>query len=486
MAKTPEQYRECLLTDLTKRQPITARFERYYDGDHDLPVVQEKLKQQQRIKQRWSEFLRLLKLSRANWCELVVEAVVQRLKVVGFRQGFDPARKPAAGEDVTKQDDVAWGIWQANHLDANQKLVYRDAGASGFGYVLVWPSTANQSKVAITVEHHSQCIIERDVETGEIVAGLKTWVIDKTQYVTLYLPTEVYKWESPVANTRTSTKVAWKPREVEGEAWPLPNPMGRVCLFECKPRPRTLGLGRSELDGLIDIQDRINFTLFGRVLAAWYTSVRQRWATGLTVEVDDETKVPKSPFEAAIDTLWVATDKDAKFGEFEAIDLKPFIDAVESDIAMMAGIAQMPPQYLLSGIGKASGESLKVSESSLIAKVLDRRSFVEEFWEEVIRCALIAAGKQGGDTVNSEVEWADPEHRTEGELVDALVKMRGLEVPLEVLWRRWGASPQEVDRWKAINIAEALTAKLSTPAPVQLVTTPASPPSVDDDDLEDA
>jgi hypothetical protein len=58
-----------------------------------------------------------------------------------------------------------------------------------------------------------------------------------------------------------------------------------------------------------------------------------------------------------------------------------------------------------------------------------------------------------GDTIRAEavdVEtiWADPEARSEGELVDALVKMRqSLGVPLTEVWRRYGATPQEIARW---------------------------------------
>jgi hypothetical protein len=45
----------------------------------------------------------------------------------------------------------------------------------------------------------------------------------------------------------------------------------------------------------------------------------------------------------------------------------------------------------------------------------------------------------------------DAEVRTEGERVDALVKMRTLGVPLEALWARWGATPQEIEDWKRLS-----------------------------------
>ncbi len=463
--------RDDLLKTLNDRRPITAKLERYYNGLHDLPVVQESVRDQQRRKNRWMEFLKLLNMSRANWCELVVEAVVQRLKVVGFRFGEpDTSKQPSPGAAVA--DTTGWQIWQTNKLDARSKLVHRDALTTGYGYALIWPSDRLEPGVAITIEHPSQCVVDTDPETQVACAGLKSWIVKDIEFATLYTDEFVYKWERPapsrVADTNNiqNQKVGqWKVRQPVGEDWPLVNPMGVVPLIECCPRPRTLGGARSELDGLLDIQDRINFTLFNRVLASWYTSVRQRYATGLDIEVDEETKRPKEPFESAIDRLWFSTNKETRFGEFDAIDLKPFIEGCESDIAMMAGIAQMPPQYLLSGIGKASGESLKVSESSLIAKVLDRRSFIEEFWEQVLRVALIAIAHPGASDQQTEVEWGDPEHRTEGELVDALVKMRTLGVPLEVLWRRWGASPQQIPLWKAMALQESLTASLSSPVP---------------------
>ena len=52
--------------------------------------------------------------------------------------------------------------------------------------------------------------------------------------------------------------------------------------------------------------------------------------------------------------------------------------------------------------------------------------------------------------MQAEVIWADFETRSEGQRVDALVKMATLGVPREVLWEKWGASTQEIARWKAL------------------------------------
>ncbi|KOX37522.1 hypothetical protein ADL07_04115, partial [Streptomyces sp. NRRL F-4707] len=55
------------------------------------------------------------------------------------------------------------------------------------------------------------------------------------------------------------------------------------------------------------------------------------------------------------------------------------------------------------------------------------------------------------DLSRIETIWRNPEFRTEGELVDALVKMSTLGVPNEALWERWGASQTEIAQWSQLR-----------------------------------
>jgi hypothetical protein len=65
-----------------------------------------------------------------------------------------------------------------------------------------------------------------------------------------------------------------------------------------------------------------------------------------------------------------------------------------------------------------------------------------------------------------ETIWRNPEHRTEGELVDALTKMNTLGVPQEVLWERWGATPTEIRNWKAMQDDAAKRAQAADPTAI--------------------
>ncbi len=87
-----------------------------------------------------------------------------------------------------------------------------------------------------------------------------------------------------------------------------------------------------------------------------------------------------------------------------------------------------------------------------------------------------------------EVVWRDPESKNVGELVDALVKLGTLGVPNEVLWQQYGATPQEVARWRAgaarAQLAAASAAP-STPPPAAPPPPTSTSPAAEPDDVEE-
>jgi hypothetical protein len=85
----------------------------------------------------------------------------------------------------------------------------------------------------------------------------------------------------------------------------------------------------------------------------------------------------------------------------------------------------------------------------LVAKVGRKQLALGEGWEEVMRLAFMVRGDKKRSQENAaETVWRDPEYRTEGEHIDAVVKLRALGVPLEVLWQKAGFTAQEIARFK--------------------------------------
>lgn len=428
----PGWWLDRLWAELEDRRRYAEMMRCYYSGDHPLPMIQDKAR---------PAFQRLLKQARSNYVGLVVDATAERIQVDGFRVGDDEFA-----------DAEAWRIWQANAMDADSDLLVTEAVKVGRALALVAPNPVDPSTPLITAEDMTQAVVAyAPGSRRERAAGLKTWVDEWTGdlYATVYLPEALFKYRAPAPKSGGLGKPRWEPRAVEGEAWPAPNPLGVVPLVEIRNRPDLLGDAHSEIEDVLDDQDRINKTLIDRLMAQEFSAFRQRWMTGYEVPVDEHGQ-PIEPFKAAVDRLWVIEDENVKVGEFAATDLGPYLAATEADVQHMAARTRVPAQYLLGKMSNVNGETLKATESGLIAKVRQRCRPLGEDIEEVPRLALRAAGDDR-DLSRIEVVWANPEFRTEGELVDALVKMSTLGVPHEALWARWGASQMEIAQWRELR-----------------------------------
>lgn len=427
--QSPEWWLERLYDELVERREYVELMRCYCEGDHPLPLIAAKAR---------DAFRRLLKQARSNYVGLVADATSERIQVDGFRLG-----------DAESGDSETWRIWQANNLDADADLLISEAVRVGRSFALVAPNPADRSTPIVTAEDATQAIVGYvPGSRRERAAGLKNWRDDWTGRLmaTVYLPEGLFKYQAPLPQHGTVGKPKWERRQVEGEPWPAPNPLGVVPLVELQNRPDLLGRAHSEIEDVLDIQDRINKTLIDRLMAQEYSAFRQRWATGYELP-EDESGQPIEPFKAAVDRLWVAEDPQVKFGEFSATDLTPYLRATDADVQHMAARTRTPAQYLLGQLSNVNGETLKATESGLVSKVRQRQRPLGESLEEIVRLYLQAAGDER-DLSRIEVIWHNPEFRTEGELVDALVKMSTLGVPREALWERWGASQTEIAQWR--------------------------------------
>jgi hypothetical protein len=333
----PASLAQDLNTALEARLPAVLHFHAYYQGVQRLAFATSK----------WREtFGGLFNELADNWCQLVVDASVERLSVVGFR--FGPEDEDA--------DTDAWDLWQANYLDADSTLAHTEACMP--------------------------CV--------------------------------------PMLNT-----------------------------------PTMQGFGISDLNVVIPLQDAVNKLLADMLVNSEYVAFPQRFATGLEIPTDPETGRPldRERFLSSVSRLWVAEDPNVKFGQLSESDGSGYVRQMETLIQHVAAQTRTPPHYLLGQSGAfPSGESLKATETGLVAKVKRKQVNYGETWEEAMRLAFLYRGDTvRGAAANAETLWADPESRSEGELVDALIKLQSIGYPLEVLWAMHGESPQQIDRMRRLK-----------------------------------
>lgn len=490
-----------LYSKLMDRLTYLNIFDNYYTGDFPMPWIHEDAE---------DEFRRVLRMGRANYCGLIVDAQVERMAVEGFRidtgksvaeedanlgpvipspnvtgsigaaaqgKALNPsvvasavaAIKGSVGVSKTSQytqttigeaDRETWRIWQANNMDTLFDQAILESAINGMSYLMVAPNDDDPKTPKMWVEHPAECIVEHvpGSNRSKVAAGLKVWnddwnrVINATLYVVEDDQLHIYKYYAEKPRTvRILWAPEWLPRTVDDEQWPAVSAdVDIVPIFELPNNPRMLSGGRSELYDIIDTQDRIVKTIVDRLITQDFGAFPQKWASGLPDT--DASGNPNAKIDVGQDRMITSDAAETKFGQFAATDLAGFIQAKQEDIRDMAARTRTPAQYLLGEFSKANGETLKASESGLVAKVRQRMRGMDDPLEAAIRFARQLAGTVISDDVTMEVVWRNPEFRTEGEVVDALTKMSTLGVPQQALWERWGASPPEIERWTQMQV----------------------------------
>lgn len=440
---------------LSAEQPRFDRLERYWNGDPPVPFGNRKMREAYR---------RLQKMARTNFGLLLVESVVERLTVVGFRAGSD------ATDDA---DKAAWSQWQRNALDADSTLIHRAASKMSRSYAIVGEDPDAPGEPLVTAEDPRQVVHESSPSNRrKVLAAMKTWRDDVAgrQLAVVYLPDRIcyFRATAQVSKDATAAEV-WQPGSWEldaSEQYPdayAENPFAPVVpVVPFVNRPDIDGQGLGEYEDVTDILDRINTSILDRLVIAAMQAYRQRYATG--VETEDEQGNATAEFDPGADLMWAVADEKAKFGEFGVTDLTPIVKAIESDVAYLGAISRTPPSYLLAAIVNASGDALSAAEVGLVSKCHERAVEFGNSWEQVYRLMSVVSGNQVAD--DAEVLWKDPQFRSLAELSSANVQLMTAGVPWRTRMRQLDYTPAEIDRMDAERHADALMA--ATLAPLAL------------------
>lgn len=453
---------------LARDQARMVLMDRYYTGDHPLPFVPRSLK---------SEFRQMLRRSRSNFMELVVDAPAERLRLQGFR---------ARGAESADKD--VWDWWLSNHMAVDWNTAMCDAIKMARSYVSVWKFQGDDD-VRVQVEDPRGTYVEYDQLNRHLrAAGLRVWNDDWTGKIRadVWLPDGCYQWVGEKDTFRASKlwPPAWQPgfpiddaetefintvdredtapdlaqwcRQWE-ELGVVKNPYGEIPIVPLVNKASTAGSdGASELASVYPSQDRINSGIFNRDLGSYTTSYRQKWATGLEIPTDEDGK-PVEPFEAAVDRLWISEDPNTRFGSFDATDPRQFTEPIEQDVQHIAVQTRTPRHYFTQQGQAPSGDAIKSAETGLVAKVEDKQPPFGASGSEVVRLRNVMLGRSDAPPV--EAIWGNPAFRTLAEETDAYIKQHaaGL-IPRRVAQERLGYSDSEINRMDRLFAGEALVA----------------------------
>lgn len=437
-----------LLKELEGRQERLHRLDRYYQGDPDLPHVNEATK---------DAYRRFQRKARTNFAELIVEAVRERMSPLGFRTG--------AAKDETG-DDAAWQIWQANSLDADSAFVHQAMLSMSDAYVIVGQVDADIGAPLITPEDPRQVITAHDpMRRRKVIAALKTFHDEDAEVdrAYVYLPGEV--WQA----TRTS-KRQWGGWTVGNFDWvedaPGKLPFQTVPVIRFANRSKLMGPPSGEFEGSIDTLDRINFMLLQRLMIAALQAFKQRGIKGIPQTDAKGNAIDYADiFRSDPGALWQLPDT-AEIWESGQTDIQGILNAVKADVMDLAAVTRTPLFYLTPDAANGSAEGASLAREGLIFKTFDRLAQAGESWEQVMSLAFTIMGdKERAARSDMEIIWDSPNRYTLSEQYSAAVQAVTAGVPWETRMTLLQFSPQEIERMKAERASDALEAALTPPPP---------------------
>jgi len=409
---TPGWWATRLHNQLVARQAEITKMRRYAGGDHDNPSIEARASR---------AFRRIMGLSKTNLSGLIIDAAAERMAVSGFRFG-----------DAPDADKDAWAIWQQSDFDADFELVINEALTAGRAFILVEPTAPGAKWPSLYAEDATQMIIAyAPGNRRERLAAWKEWIDEWTgkTFGTLYLPAEIYKLQArrPLGVVDVQQPLYWTLRDERTEY--ERNPLGEVPVWEVPNRPKLqIGQVESEIADVIVDQDACNHIALNALIAAEYGAFKQKWMTGLSIPRDPQTGQAIEPFDVAVNRMLVSENENAKFGDFEATALDPYIALYESRVKHMAAVSRTPVAMLLGGMVNVSAEALALSVAGLVQKVKRKTRYMDQAPEAALRAAFKLAGDGRANATTAETIWVDPEIRSAAQQADAAVKLVSGEV----------------------------------------------------------
>lgn len=416
---------EKAIKQLRENQTKYEKLERYYKGDHDLAFATEKFK---------NAFGELFRAFALNLCPAVCDAVRDKLKIINFKVEDGKSNLPKE----------AWKIWQDNRMGKRSGEIHKEAVKLGDAYAIVWVDP--QKNVTIYPQKAGKCTVVYDEETpGKILWAAKTWQTpDKKTRLNLYYPdrTERYVSKQKVESGLPDAG-ALEPFTADGDML-IKNPYGVVPVFHFANNSDIGMPGQSELVSAIPVQDALNKSVLDMLVAMEFASFRQRWASGIEIEYDDNGK-PIPPFQAGIERLWVTENPETKFGDFESANIEQFLK-VKADFRVdMACVTGTPLYYFMLTEGTPpSGESLKKAETRFIYKVGDRMESFGQTWEDLMSFALLLDNK--GKGIRLFTDWQNPAPMSRKEELENIVLEKEIGISDEEALTKAGYGETDITR----------------------------------------
>ena len=352
-------------------------------------------------------------LANVGYPRLYVDSIAERQEVEGFRVGDNP-----------EGDEDLWNWWQTNNLDIDATLGHTDALIYGRSYITIsMPDPKIDVNVdpevpLIRVEPPAGLFADMDPRTREVTQAIRvTYDSSNAEVIsaTLYLPEDTIQWIKENGAWKVLQRIRHGLMVVP--VVPIVNRTSLADLY-----------GVSEITPeLRSITDAAARTLMTMAATAEIMAIPQRLLFGVKAEdIGVDPLTGEKLFDAYVARILAFEDPDAKAQQFNAAELRNFVEALDALDRKAAAYTGLPPQYLsFNSQNPASAEAIKSSESRLVKKTERKNKLFGGAWEQAMRIAYRMA--KGGDIppemFRMETVWRDPSTPTYTAKADAATKL---------------------------------------------------------------
>lgn len=399
-------------TEIREWGDLVRLYREYADGDHRSQLTRE-MRQMLRVGDTRTDHFN------ANYCELIVNKLADRLKVARIECDQDSA--------------TAWteALLEANRFDELQLDIHAAAVRDGDTFLM---AAFDNLEKRVVLAHELAwdgdygMIPVYDRMRKNLIAAIKVWYEGDDRWLNFYYAgrVEKYRYDAGGKDERGQDR---PPSLVEREAaasWitPTGEAVG-VPIVHFRNRKRSYSVfGKSELHAAIPLQDAMNRTLASMVMTCELTAfgIRkakgfeppQNLAPGMWIVFGDQHEDPA--MVAVMDA-----------GMMEQGEVIPFISQANFIIDQMGTTTGTPLPGQLGG-DTQSGEALKQREVDLIGKAETFQVKNGNVWEDAIRLALrihaAYAGQQPPEANRISCKWRPVSLRNDTEVVQNALAIR--------------------------------------------------------------
>jgi hypothetical protein len=391
-----------------------------------------------------AEYKDLLRKAATPWLLYGQNAKAQGLVVDGF-----------SDTDVWEQ------AWQANGMDGRQVTVNREVIGLGKSYGLCLPGAdgrvvmrplsahSTYAKFADPWDEYPEWVLYRSAKTGRSYWDSTWFFFDSERW---------YRFQGQPGT----------PRDLEV----FEHGLGFCPVVQLSNTLTSEGLPDSSIEPGIKVWKRIVDYTFTLSMVMRYGAFPQKWMAGGEIATDDAGNALIRP---SVDSLLHASGESgetARFGSFQAANIADVVAGLESAKQDLSSVLQIPPHYFLGKVINMSAEGIEAAESAYFRDLAERREALSEGYELWLRTAAAILDRDDVATdTNVEVHWMDQRTRSLGQIADAIVKLKTVGAPDELLFAL-------MPGWTKQDVLEASRAAAENRA-LQQVTAPSAAGEID-------